>query len=80
VTKRKTARNNLSDQVGPKRAGLRFPQGLPSPTAPDKTLWEEIDEIINSAPPGTWDSVPADGASQLDHYLHGTPKRPDQTC
>lgn len=48
---------------------------LTSPPAADKTIWEEIDEVVESAPPGTWDSVPADGARNLDYYLYGAPRK-----
>ena len=43
--------------------------------AAHKTIWEEIDEVVESAPPGTWDSMPADGADNIDHYLYGTPRK-----
>ncbi len=47
----------------------------PAAAGADKTIWEEIDEVVEGAPPGTWDSVPADGADNIDHYLYGTPRK-----
>ncbi len=38
-------------------------------------LWDEIDEIIQGAPPGTWDNVPTDGSINTDHYLYGATKK-----
>jgi hypothetical protein len=54
---------------------LRFLEGLAPQPSTEKTVWEEIDESVASAPPGTWDSVPADGAANIDHYLYGTRKK-----
>ena len=48
--------------------------------APDKappqsqSVLEIFDQIHHSAPAGAWDSLPADGAKNLDHYLYGLPK------
>ncbi|GAC1400581.1 MAG: hypothetical protein NVSMB56_15660 [Pyrinomonadaceae bacterium] len=40
-----------------------------------KSIWDEIDEITQSAPEGTWDSVPPDSSLNVDHYLYGAPKK-----
>ncbi len=42
-----------------------------------KPLWERAAELRESIPQEEWDKVPTDGARQLDHYLHGSPKRTD---
>ena len=47
----------------------------PSPLA-HKPIWEEIDEITAGIPDEEFLELPADGASQHDHYIYGTPKRP----
>jgi hypothetical protein len=57
------------------REVLSFLERLTPTPAADKTVWEEIDEVVESSPEETWQSVPADGASQLDHYFYGTPKK-----
>jgi antitoxin component of MazEF toxin-antitoxin module len=44
------------------------PQRLP--------IWEEILALTADAPPEELEKPPTDGASQHDHYLYGTPKRP----
>jgi Arc/MetJ-type ribon-helix-helix transcriptional regulator len=46
--------------------------GLESEREP---IWERLRKLGESAPEGTFDSLPKDGASQVDHYIYGTPKR-----
>jgi predicted DNA-binding antitoxin AbrB/MazE fold protein len=41
------------------------------------SLAERIAVRANGLPPETLDRLPADGASQHDHYIYGTPKRPE---
>lgn len=41
-----------------------------------KPIWEVFMEIGDSVPEEEWTKLPADGASQLDHYVYGSPKRP----
>jgi antitoxin component of MazEF toxin-antitoxin module len=41
------------------------------------TLAERIAALTADAPPEELDRLPVDGASQHDHYLYGTPKRPE---
>lgn len=43
-----------------------------------KPIWERAAELRKSIPAEEWDKVPVDGASQHDHYIYGTPKRPKQ--
>ena len=59
-------RNKTPDQLGQPT----------SPPSPRKPLWERAAELRSSIPEEEWDKLPADGAEQLDHYLHGAPKRP----
>jgi len=40
------------------------------------SLAERIVARALALPPGALDALPDDLASQLDHYLYGTPKRP----
>ena len=40
-----------------------------------RSIWEVVDEINAGLPADTWDSVPADGSINLDHYLYGAPKQ-----
>jgi bifunctional DNA-binding transcriptional regulator/antitoxin component of YhaV-PrlF toxin-antitoxin module len=44
---------------------------------PGPTLAERIVARARALPPGTFDNLPDDLASQHDHYLYGTPKRPE---
>lgn len=41
------------------------------------SLAEQIAARARALPQETLDRLPADGASQHDHYIHGTPKRPE---
>ena len=41
------------------------------------SLAERIVTLARALPPETLDRLPADGASQHDHYIYGTPKRPE---
>jgi antitoxin component of MazEF toxin-antitoxin module len=40
-------------------------------------VWERIIALTADAPPEELSKPPTDGASQHDHYLYGTPKRPE---
>jgi predicted DNA-binding antitoxin AbrB/MazE fold protein len=44
---------------------------------PRLTLAERIAARASALPPGVLDALPDDLASQHDHYLYGTPKRPE---
>lgn len=48
----------------------------PNGTSPDRRpIWEIVEEVNAGLPADTWDSVPTDGAINLDHYLYGAPKQ-----
>ena len=40
-------------------------------------VWERIVQIMSKVPDSVIDQMPTDGAAQLDHYIYGTPKRPN---
>jgi predicted DNA-binding antitoxin AbrB/MazE fold protein len=40
-------------------------------------IWERIIALTADAPPEELAKLPVDGASQHDHYIYGTPKRPE---
>lgn len=42
-----------------------------------KSLGQRIVARARALPPETLERLPADGASQHDHYIYGTPKRPE---
>ena len=48
---------------------------LSAPSMTKKPIWERIQEIRDSIDPHAFDSLPEDGASEVDHYIYGTPKR-----
>ncbi|MGO9206582.1 MAG: class I SAM-dependent DNA methyltransferase [Candidatus Limnocylindrales bacterium] len=49
---------------------------LPTTELPqdDRPIWERIAELAERLPQEMVSELPADGASQLDHYLYGAPK------
>jgi hypothetical protein len=58
------------------REVLDFVENLAKQTSTGQmAIWDEIDEIVKQAPPGTWDDVPTDGSINVDHYLYGAPKK-----
>jgi Protein of unknown function (DUF2281) len=45
------------------------------PPEPEKTIWEDIDDLMAQVPDEALEQVPTDGSYQHDHYLYGSPKR-----
>jgi len=45
------------------------------PKSPGPRIWEVIAERMKRVPAEDWASIPHDGASQIDHYVYGLPKR-----
>lgn len=41
----------------------------------DRPIWEVIADIMKDVPDKVFDRLPKDGASQIDHYIYGLPKR-----
>ncbi len=48
---------------------------LSTPAA--EPAWQRVLHIMGQIPDTELDRLPADGAEQLDHYIYGTPKRPN---
>jgi hypothetical protein len=40
-----------------------------------RPIWEVISDISKDVPDEVFDRLPKDGASQVDHYIYGLPKR-----
>lgn len=40
-----------------------------------RPIWEIITDRMKTVPDEVFDRLPKDGASQVDHYLYGHPKR-----
>ncbi len=40
-----------------------------------RPIWEVIAGNMKSVPPEDFATLPKDGASQIDHYVYGVPKR-----
>ena len=56
---------------------LREDGVLPRPSVPPKPIWERIAELGESLPEEEQAKLPTDLAAQHDHYIYGTPKRPE---
>ncbi len=41
----------------------------------ERPIWEVVTEIMKDVPDEVFDRLPKDGASQVDHYIYGLPKR-----
>jgi hypothetical protein len=41
----------------------------------ERPIWEAITAIMKDVPDEVFDRLPTDGASQVDHYIYGLPKR-----
>jgi hypothetical protein len=49
----------------------------PRPRENVRPIWEIISELSSEIPIEEWAKLPTDGAEQHDHYLYGSPKRPN---
>lgn len=52
-------------------------QGKSAGATPQPPIWERIVALTADAPIEELEKPPIDGASQHDHYIYGTPKRPE---
>ena len=50
-------------------------EGLAVEPHDSRPVWEVISEIMKDVPDEVFDRLPKDGASQVDHYIYGLPKR-----
>jgi hypothetical protein len=48
-----------------------------TPAADHKPIWEYFEEASLDIPDEELDRLPTDGSYQHDHYIYGTPKRPE---
>lgn len=60
----------------PELAGKRVRVTVLEDTAGAKAVWETAAELMKDVPDEELDTLPADGSIQVDHYIYGTPKRP----
>jgi len=58
----------LADQATPDLAS-------PEPTGDQRPIWEVMLDNLKDVPPEEFARLPKDGASEVDHYLYGHPKR-----
>ena len=48
---------------------------VPSTAHPKKHIWEIAEELFGKLSDEDLESLPTDGAAQVDHYAYGLPKR-----
>lgn len=48
---------------------------LPEDQRDTRPIWEVIADNMRGVPDEVFDRLPKDGASQVDHYIYGLPKR-----
>jgi hypothetical protein len=46
-----------------------------APSMSDVPIWKAFEQIMSRVSPDKIESLPSDGASQHDYYVHGAPKR-----
>ena len=56
-------------------ARLVLEHDLEAAAPPHRHIWEVIAENMKRVPPEDLAAMPKDGASQIDHYVYGLPKR-----
>jgi hypothetical protein len=60
-------------------AGTAIEPGQPSSMSQnlddEQPIWEVITDLMKNVPDEVIDQLPKDGASQVDHYIYGLPKR-----
>jgi hypothetical protein len=65
------------DHVNSETNGHETVPSSPTPSQKArKPIWEALIEASLEIPEEELDLLPADGATQHDHYIYGTPKRP----
>lgn len=42
-----------------------------------QSIWDAFQKVLSSVPKDILDTLPSDSASEIDHYLYGTPKKKD---
>ncbi len=40
-----------------------------------QSIWDEFEEVLRLVPKNELETLPSDAASEVDHYIYGTPKR-----
>ena len=51
-------------------------EALPQAPPTQKHIWDIAEELFGEIPDEELEHLPTDGASQVDHYVYGLPKRP----
>jgi hypothetical protein len=65
-----------SQQSNGETRGGDADQPVPPSQKAAKPIWEQFIAASLTIPDEEWDRLPIDGATQHDHYIYGTPKRP----
>jgi hypothetical protein len=73
----KASAQGLSLEDWLKKLAIEEPPISPRPNSgpDDRPIWDVITEQMKNIPDAVFDRLPKDGASQVDHYIYGLPKR-----
>jgi hypothetical protein len=58
-----------------RREAFRGAQERDTSSTSERPIWETITDMVKDIPDEVFDRLPKDGASQVDHYIYGLPKR-----
>jgi hypothetical protein len=64
---------DLEESTTPTQASNRAEQALKKRDS--RPIWKVIADNMKNVPPEDLAALPKDGASQIDHYVYGVPKR-----
>ena len=67
-----TPRSELQERRATNDAALEQAEPANPPSAP---FWETFTAELHAPPDEVFERLPEDGASEVDHYLYGAPKR-----
>jgi hypothetical protein len=54
---------------------VSFEDNLKEQNDINQSIWSEFEEVLRCVPKNELETLPSDAASEVDHYIYGTPKR-----
>jgi hypothetical protein len=66
---------NVEDVIMQALETAPLPELQPAASGSRRPIWEVIVDNMKRVPPEDLAAMPKDGASQIDHYVYGVPKR-----
>ena len=73
VSEEQYARQLLEHALGV--SGAQVGASPEDQSSDSRPIWEVMLDNLKGIPPEAFDRLPKDGASEIDHYLYGHPKR-----